>query len=81
MSYGFHDRPGGTNARPCEGKLMLVRPKKGRRLAGVCAGMGAALNVEPILVRLAWVAAALLTAVVPALIVYGITALVTPSEE
>lgn len=33
----------------------IVRPSSGRMIAGVCAGIGRYLNIDPTLVRLIWV--------------------------
>ena len=33
----------------------LVRPKKGRKLAGVCAGIANYLGIDPTVVRVFWI--------------------------
>ena len=54
----------------------LVRPHAGRQLAGVCAGLADYFNVDPTIVRLIFVVAALAGG--PGLIIYIILALVMP---
>jgi phage shock protein PspC (stress-responsive transcriptional regulator) len=39
----------------------LTRPVSGRMIAGVCAGIGAHLDVDPTVVRLIWAALTLLS--------------------
>jgi phage shock protein C len=34
----------------------LYRSKKNKMIAGVCGGLGEYLNVDPVLIRLAWAA-------------------------
>jgi phage shock protein PspC (stress-responsive transcriptional regulator) len=33
----------------------LVRPQKGRMIAGVCAGIGNHVDIDPTVIRLIWV--------------------------
>ena len=54
--------------------------KANAKISGVCAGMAKELNLEVGLVRLGWVAAALLTAVAPVIVVYLVMAVVLESE-
>jgi phage shock protein PspC (stress-responsive transcriptional regulator) len=55
--------------------------KANAKISGVCAGMAKECNMDVGLVRLGWVAAALLTAVVPVILVYAVMAVVLQSEE
>ncbi len=50
-----------------------------KRLCGVCDGIARYLNVDPVLIRTLVVCVALLTAIVPVLLVYIIVALVLPN--
>ncbi len=50
-------RVGGVIARK-----RLVRPKEGRKIAGVCLGVAEYFDLDPTLVRVVW----LITAIVPA---------------
>ena len=59
-------------------KLMLSPDKK---ITGLCAGIGDYLNIDPTLIRLIVVAIALLTAILPAFIVYLILSLVFPAAD
>lgn len=58
----------------------LSRPRDGRILAGVCAGIGRRLGIDPWIARLAFVVTLL---VIPGsqLLVYPILWILMPSEE
>jgi phage shock protein C len=58
----------------------LVRPREGRMLAGVCAGVANYLKVDPAIVRLAAVVLAVFTAGTAAL-VYAAGWILMPEEE
>lgn len=57
----------------------LYRSRDDRMLAGVCAGIGEYLGIDPTLVRLFFVAMALLGG--PGIIFYIILALIIPNGE
>jgi len=57
----------------------LTRVYAGRKLAGVCAGLGVYFNVDPVVVRLIWVALALTGGV--GLLLYVIAWIVIPMEK
>lgn len=48
------------------------------RIAGVCAGFGEYLAVDPVLVRLGWLAATFLTGIVPGTLAYLAAWIVVP---
>ena len=58
----------------------LLRPKKGRMIAGVCAGIANYFNIDVTVVRLVWVFL-LIPGGFPGLIPYIICIVVIPSEE
>ncbi|GAB3425637.1 PspC domain-containing protein [Flindersiella endophytica] len=58
----------------------LVRPREGRMIAGVCAGIANYLKVDPAIVRLATVVLAVFTAGTAALI-YAAGWILMPEEE
>ncbi|HUK46892.1 MAG TPA: PspC domain-containing protein [Terriglobales bacterium] len=67
-------RVGGVIARK-----RLVRPREGRKIAGVCLGVAEYFDLDPTLVRVVW----LITALVPAgigLLGYVIAWIVMPEE-
>jgi len=67
-------RVGGVIARK-----RLVRPREGRKVAGVCLGVAEYFDLDPTLVRVVW----LITALIPAgvgLIGYIIAWIVMPEE-
>ncbi|RPH94571.1 PspC domain-containing protein [candidate division KSB1 bacterium] len=57
----------------------LVRIHKGRKIAGVCAGIGAYLDLDPTLVRLLWIV--LILAGGAGILLYLIAWVVMPLEE
>ncbi len=56
----------------------LYRIKKGRVFAGVCTGLGEYFDVDPVIIRIIWIAAGFFTAGIGALILYFIIALIIP---
>jgi len=58
----------------------LVRPKKGRRIAGVAAGIAQYLGVDPAIVRVVWLFL-LLPGGFPGLIPYVLFWIAMPEEE
>lgn len=58
----------------------LQRPKRGRMLAGVCAGVANYFNVDVTIVRLIWVFL-LIPGGLPGLIPYVICWVLIPSEK
>ena len=56
----------------------LYRSRKGRQIAGVCAGVADYLGVDPTLVRLLWVIFAIAGG--PGVLLYLIMAAVVPEE-
>lgn len=57
----------------------LLRPKKDRKISGVCAGIGNYFNVDPTIVRVIFVILAL-PGGLPGILPYLILWLVIPSE-
>ena len=55
----------------------LYRIREGKVITGVCNGIGAYVNVDPTLIRVAW---ALLAATGTGILAYVICALVIPEE-
>jgi phage shock protein C len=62
-----------------DGSKQLVRPRSGRMIAGVCAGIGDYFGVDANLVRLAFAAATIFSVGVAAL-VYLVAWAVLPEE-
>lgn len=59
-------------------RLYLSRNKK---IWGVCGGIGNYFELDPSLVRLAWIIMTVLTGIFPGVVGYIITALVVPKED
>ena len=57
----------------------LVRVKKGRMLAGVCGGVAKYLDIDPVIIRILWVAFTLVYGV--GLLVYIIAWILIPEED
>jgi len=57
----------------------LVRPKKGRAIAGVCIGIANYLNVDPTVIRVLWVFL-LLPGGLPGLIPYVLCWIIIPES-
>lgn len=59
----------------------LVRIGEGRIIAGVCTGLGAYFGVDPVLVRVIFVALTLLGFVISGVLLYAILWAIMPMEE
>jgi len=57
----------------------LVRPKEGRKLAGVCVGIANYLNIDPTVVRAFWILL-LIPGGLPGLLPYLLFWLIMPEE-
>lgn len=55
----------------------LVRPKKGRKLAGVCIGVANYLEIDPVVVRAIWILL-LIPGGLPGLLPYLLLWLIVP---
>jgi phage shock protein C len=60
------------------GRKRLVRPRAGRKIAGVCAGFAEYFDLDVTLVRVVWLLVALMTGV--GLLAYPIAWIVMPEE-
>ena len=58
----------------------LLRSRKNRMIAGVCAGIGEYLGVDPTVIRLLWVVLTLFTGIVIGLIAYIIAWVIIPEK-
>ncbi len=58
----------------------LTRPRQGRKMAGVCAGLANYLGMDPTVVRVIYAILSLCTAIVTGLIVYLILMLIIPED-
>jgi len=56
----------------------LYRSLRDRKLAGICGGVGEYLNVDPTIVRLAFIFGALITCFVPFIIGYVVAWVLVP---
>lgn len=59
----------------------LYRSDKNKMVAGVFGGLGDYWDIDPTLLRLAWVAITLFTGIIPGIIAYIMAALIIPSEH
>ena len=58
----------------------LYRSRKNRIIGGVCGGLGEYFNVDPTIIRLAWILAAVMFVGFPAIIAYLLACLIIPEE-
>ena len=56
----------------------LYRSRTDRMVAGICGGMGAVYDIDPMLIRLGLVFLGLATGIVPALVAYIVGAIIIP---
>lgn len=68
----------GIRATGVSGRRRLIRPRIGRKIAGVCAGFAEYFDLDVTLVRLVWLAVAVMTGV--GAIAYPIAWIVMPEE-
>lgn len=68
----------GTRVGAVIARKRLVRPRVGRKIAGVCAGVAEYFDVDVTLVRLVWLLATVFTGV--GLLTYPIAWIVMPEE-
>jgi len=71
----------GSNLRESQWKgKRLYRSRRDRKIAGICAGLAEYLGVDPVLMRVAWVIFAFLSAGI-AVLLYLVLILVIPDEN
>lgn len=58
----------------------LYRSKKEKIWAGICGGIGEYADIDPTVIRIAWLFIALVTGIIPGLIAYIIAAIIIPTE-
>jgi phage shock protein C len=59
----------------------LVRPKKDRLIAGVCSGIARYVDIDPAIVRIAWVILSFFGYILLGVLAYIIAAIIIPEEE
>ena len=63
-----------------EQKKILIRPRNGRKLSGVCAAIANYFGLEVSLVRIGYVLLTLFSAAFPGLLLYFILMFIIPEE-
>lgn len=58
----------------------LYLSQKDKKIGGVCGGLGETYNIDPTLIRLAFVLAALATAIIPVLVTYVVAWVIVPKK-
>lgn len=59
----------------------LTRPRTGRMLSGVCAGLANYFGLDVTLVRIAYVLLTLFSAAFPGILIYIILLIIIPEEQ
>lgn len=59
----------------------LYRSNKDKKIAGICAGVGEMFNIDPTIVRLAFVFVCVLTGVFPLIATYAVGWLIIPEKS
>ena len=59
----------------------LVRPKKGKVFAGVCAGIANYFGIDPTIIRLLWALLTIFGGIFLGIIAYIIAAIIIPEEK
>ena len=59
----------------------LYRSKDNRVIAGILGGIGKYLNVDPVVIRVAFVALTVFTGIVPGIIFYIVALLIVPEKR
>ncbi len=62
------------------GMKRLYRSRNNKTVAGVLGGLGEYLDIDPVLLRLFYVAVTVFTAVVPGIIVYVLAFIIVPTH-
>ena len=58
----------------------MMRPRGGRTVAGVCAGLGHYLDLDVTLIRLIWALVTLCSGIFPGVVVYVLAWVIVPEE-
>lgn len=58
----------------------LYRSRKQRVLAGVFGGLGEYFNIDPTILRIAWILITVFTGFIPGLIAYLMAAIIIPEQ-
>ena len=59
----------------------LYKSKENKVVAGVVGGIGEYFNVDPVILRLAWLLVLVFTAVVPGIIIYLVATMIVPKKK
>jgi len=58
----------------------LYRSRENKVWAGVIGGIGEFFNVDPVILRLAWVLVTIFTGVIPGLVIYIVSCFIVPKN-
>jgi len=58
----------------------LYRSTEDKKIAGVCGGLGEYFSIDPVLIRLAFVFVAFLTAIIPMIVAYTVGWIIIPQK-
>ena len=71
---------GALVGNPFPAQKKLIRPRAGRKIAGVCAGLAEHLELDVTLMRLIWLFVAIMSGLFPGVVVYLLAWIVIPEE-
>lgn len=58
----------------------LYRSSKNKVFAGICGGLGEYFNLDPVLLRLAWVLVTFVSGIAPGIIAYIVAIFIVPKQ-
>jgi len=59
----------------------LYKSKENKIIAGIIGGIGEYFDVDPVMLRLAWLLILIFTAIIPGILVYLIATLIVPEKN
>jgi len=75
----FCSHCGHTVGQPCAASR-LIRPRLGRKIAGVCLGFAQHLGLDVTLVRILWVFLTFAAGIVPGIVAYVLAWIIMPEQ-
>lgn len=64
-----------------KGPKQLYLSATNKKLVGVCGGIGEYFNVDPTVIRLAWILVTIVTGIFPGVLAYVVAGVVIPDKQ